>query len=1086
MPGDDTCSDGTVCDDKTFECKQPPCESDDDCAAGEYCVTDTGECLAGCRDGVEDTSCDVIDPDNCSDGRCACVAHECQVHQCMTDAECAEGQYCDLSAKPHQCLTGCRTAVSGTQEDSCSGDGAPAECAEPGQCRCDEVTRLCVPIVCDENTPCADPCEYCDLETNQCKPGCQSNNCCAGSDEGPYCDLEAHSCAEMPCSTDGDCEAALGSVTFCNQDRGVCENIPCPNGHEDCPATGTDCAEDDEDCVYTYCDSDAELCKIGCRDDDVCPDDQICDPDTHECVEVACPNGHSDCPDGRRCSAGPGEGGICVIGCRSDDVCPSGQPCVEREDGNFMCGCLMDEQCGSLEGDALICSDGVCEEGCTSHSECDESAGEACMLNHRCAVGCPNDLANEPNDDQANPRPLELGEDGCAVLENLMLCDEDGDDDVDWFTLHAEPYDLLQASVTFDRGDGDLKLQVLAGENSLGEASAPSDVLDGEVTIAVNPGAEAIDESTDVLLKVHDSGARTPYSMRVCLSHMVSCTPDSYEPNDSYEAASPLDVTFRDSDVEQDAVCFGEVFGQSDSSLAICGGNEDWFSVAMEEGDSCSVTVQYDERWDTRLNVEFYDAAGGDAVTLGEGANGEATARLDDVSVAGDYKVRVFSPEAGNSAVPVNLQYQLCMDCAHYVEPCDADSFEGLGGNDTIETAYQMPDVGNQMQRLVAENVSLCRFDEDWYSVSVPEGGALLVETVNDTGSEADQLIAVEVWKAGDDAPIAAPSAEAHNSIRLLDIPDAADYFIRVKHAAHEEVAKYYDISIVAAAAGMCIPDTFEDNDTIAEAAPLPVTLLQPEDAEQMVTGLSMCSGDLDYYMVDLTGLLVDELRVGIDFECDEQGRGDLDMYILDEDGNNPCPFNMAGICERDEGCDAQGELAVWSQPPAQKLYIKVEPLEPSHDNFYDLHWKVVEHECTEDPYEVNNSADDAAVAEIEMANDPDDHIYDANLCWNDVDWWKIEVPEDVTGDLRVKIKFFTFEGNLSMAVYDSQMQLLDRQTTNSDDECSLIPGAEAGQYFIRVYAAVNTNPNEPPVHHVDVDYALRVRFGDGVNCEEW
>jgi len=159
----------------------PGCHTDDDCPSDMWCDTSVnpGECKPGCRTNADCTEM------SCSE----CINHQCVNPECCTNDDCEEvtNMFCsvcnvDTCSRPECC-----------EDDDCEAGFMCEEekCVPAGECDanrpCDGVNGICV-------LPTYDNCEYCDLESKQCKPGCDSNSNCP--ELTPVCQQLGHTCTD--------------------------------------------------------------------------------------------------------------------------------------------------------------------------------------------------------------------------------------------------------------------------------------------------------------------------------------------------------------------------------------------------------------------------------------------------------------------------------------------------------------------------------------------------------------------------------------------------------------------------------------------------------------------------------------------------------------------------------------------------------------------------------------------------------------------------------------------------------------------------------------------------------------------------
>jgi hypothetical protein len=151
-PGQPACAAGATCDGTQPVCPGAGCKSDADCPTGDACESN-GECvvkppLPGHCNGDRTQE---LGPDggllqDC--GRYRCVVDTCRSN-CTTDADCSNGNHCDLSA--NQCVAGASTADGGGDASAgtsgaggaaagAGGSGGAVTAAGAGGCGCRTTT----------------------------------------------------------------------------------------------------------------------------------------------------------------------------------------------------------------------------------------------------------------------------------------------------------------------------------------------------------------------------------------------------------------------------------------------------------------------------------------------------------------------------------------------------------------------------------------------------------------------------------------------------------------------------------------------------------------------------------------------------------------------------------------------------------------------------------------------------------------------------------------------------------------------------------------------------------------------------------
>ncbi|MEE2787365.1 MAG: hypothetical protein VX589_08505, partial [Myxococcota bacterium] len=390
---------------------------DTECPDNEYCEKDPdenfGQCLPGCRQGVDDPS---------GMGRtCDPETREWVEKPCEGDSDCPEGEFCDDSADPNECKAGCRSGET-QGEQACNPSTrefeAKAACCKGGGDQCtsefssdcsgdnDVFTpdatceaNPCAPSTCENDDNCADN-EYCDSNEMLCKPGCRLGE--GGCEDELTCNPETRACTMPECSTDEDCE----ENTVCDAPSRICVAActaeSCGAGQR-CNAQTRRCVEecevDGDDCdAGETCDADSRICQctvepdscgmertcnadtLRCEDDEPAPCDpadpnacanprQVCVAATGQCEFVQCQE-DADCEEGQRCVIENGNESVCMLAtndeCQEQQDCGAGRVCLPARgmDGRRCADDCMTGMCE--EGEVCNPNTGICDPRCRS------------------------------------------------------------------------------------------------------------------------------------------------------------------------------------------------------------------------------------------------------------------------------------------------------------------------------------------------------------------------------------------------------------------------------------------------------------------------------------------------------------------------------------------------------------------------------------------------------------------------------------------------------------------------------------------------------------------------------------------------
>jgi len=395
----DCCGDLVCVDDACAEAPVDLCEGVE-CPEGQECDPATGDCVP--VDPCEGVVCD--DEDLCTTDECDPATGDCV----FTDVECPEGEVCDPE----------------------TGECVEPECATDEECDDDDLctTDACVGGLCVFTAVECPAGEVCDPETGECVPEeVPADDLEAGNPDVAFGDLTVGDTITLvaPDPTAGtastrqppeDCTCAwsvdpLTAGTFDPVDECTTEftveaagdfvimvTVTCDDVDYDYNQDATAACEEDADCDDDdLCTTDA--CVDGeCENTPVeCPEGEVCDPATGECVETECDT-DDECDDEDLCTTDACVGGLCV---NTPVECPEGQECdpetgecveavcetdADCDDGLYCNGI---ETCDIPEGETTgTCVDG--ERPCNDAEKVgEENATETCAEGDTAAICTP-------------------------------------------------------------------------------------------------------------------------------------------------------------------------------------------------------------------------------------------------------------------------------------------------------------------------------------------------------------------------------------------------------------------------------------------------------------------------------------------------------------------------------------------------------------------------------------------------------------------------------------------------------------------------------------------------------------------------
>ena len=470
-------------------------------------------------------------------------------------------------------------------------------------------------------------------------------------------------------------------------------------------------------------------------------------------------------------------------------------------------------------------------------------------------------------------------------------------------------------------------------------------------------------------------------------SAVQPCLDDDFmEPNDSSETAHP----------------FGNfwLFG-----LPICAGADDWYMFTAEAGEWVFAAIEHDPSAGD-LTLRLYDS---DGVLVDEAASDDP---WEEVSLG------LAIPESGLWKLQVTLEDDPDSPGTSYdlgLNRCGADMAEP---NEELAEAHDSPGSLHWL------NLTLC-VDEvsDWYLLpDVPANSIIDLRILFDA-TEGD--IDARLYDSGG-SEVASGSNEGIMLESLLHyVPNDGDYFLEIFDAAEARLPghAWYDMSLpIVPVQPVCEPDLFEPDDEQADATNLTTTIYDDE--------LTACEGDIDWYRLELQAGDVADLL--LDFTHAE---GDLDLFILDEEGNEL----LSGTTTDDD------ELLSYAAAGDEIVYARVDMVDDLGSmpgNQYSLAVSGFVPTCIEDQFEPNDSPAEAVLRDNGL------HL-DQTICPGESDWYRMELNH--LHLLTLYVGFLFAEGNVDAYVYDSTgTNVVASGTEWFIEEFSyLVP--ETGTYYLEI-----------------------------------
>lgn len=769
------------------------CAMDSDCANLDYCNPETLRCEPGCR----------VDGRGCTEGRiCNEETRLCVRPTCSVDGDCAADFFCAIDV----CLEGCRFTYGVDPE---TGDT----------------------VVTDPRGNCANPTHICDTRHVCGEPdtSCFNDEACvlALNVQGAYCDS-------------GDCKA------------------PCL-AHTDCDCVSTlesPCTDQD------IADGAAQACLLGrcvdaCRDDLSEPNDTLetATPIAFESAFDSGANGPFMACDGS--FGGNVDYHSFVV--PEDGMTISVHALFDHLDGD------VDIVLYKPNGDAVQAPLAAGINYDPNNPKCDKQ-GTSCTDNESIVYPSTASRINAAGTWAIKARALGIAKNSYSVRVELAAgTGPDGAEvdnlpsqatvldlpgmtsstviefrtihpmDEDWFAIELgqrDGFEIQLETLGNDAGSMEnLELQLyrtatvdeISGDECANDGVAPIEGLCSSILQAAPDNVDPNQGPLSVRFAIPQNNAfirddtyylrvigltdmdMSRYRLRASVTRYYPlCFVDDAEPNDAEVAAYNLMT-------EASFVRIG-FNGQSElrpgdqrlSDLSLCGGDVDWFSFEIQDGDIVDARIERNETsvlGDT--TIELLDSTG----TLmpnpvGTNQNRENSVRLPEGAAEGTYFVRVVTNEG---TIPVRTNYDLVINRIPGDIQCDPDGFEVPTDNNIAARAKTLT-AGTY------PNLSVCGADQDtdWYVFETVEDttidvsidfdhrqGNLDILIYYEPPLDDDGNVRLEVPPENDfQGRIDNVAAESDGERVVLDNRPPGNYYIRIKGSNRPTVAYELTLSL--------------------------------------------------------------------------------------------------------------------------------------------------------------------------------------------------------------------------------------------------------------------------------------------------
>ncbi len=965
---------------------------------------------------------------------------------------CGDGCDSGNNSTNEECSTSadCASGEVCNAQNECVPQGSGLSCTGDTQCQFDEYCAdgTCSPSACEEDSECATG-AICDDGT--CRAGCREDDECS---DGQVCDSFSNKCDAAGCLSTG----CVPNLETCDESGEVPRCVP----------TGS-CNDDGNCAVYASYVDDGE--------------DYVCDTNQQLCVVKPPCGSDNDCPLGDICEERE-DRNRCRPGCRDDDACAVGEFCdVEgtyapagAQYEQFFCvrGCTSDMDCNSLLNDPngdYSCQDLLCIPKCEGIDDCAE--GLICTGQPSTCQGCTNDSQCPSTqfcdmtlgidaDDEANP---DIGL--CADLP--PDCPPDGyGDNVDL----ASAYRIESFPFVADGTVVDVNQPYYCQENNNDGEWFVVTATPGTV-ITINMNYEAMGANLDLALKgsvgedlitsahppTEDMGMESiVYGVEVGGDYYIHIR------GGVAQKALPYMLTV---DVAEPPACMDDQFEENDlaaspalldadtdyESLQVCGTDRDFYQLDVLSNQVVKIETAAPVR---AGNIDLF------VTTLAGDPVASAVTTNDDESLvfateeAGSYLLEV-AVAGGVGNVDYDLRWsQRPNECS--------DSYDAGNANDSCAFASDVvftPVAGSDPAVKVFnsaddEELRICT-DDDWYKVELlPLQKVRVTATYN--ARESAGFIELRLRGPESCNVIAAFDARErdpvdNNIVRQkleYTATNGGDFYVAVTR--DQGINVLYDLEIEVTDGPLCPEDEYDSdgasNDDIASATVIDRTAALA-GTENAFVGLRYCDLNEDFYSIDLEA--GDTIRWVVSHDAD---RGqDLDATIYLPDGSNPVSGTTTDDDEEVSYTAAVAgtyTLRVYAKNPIRTDYRLLTYITPDGGTEVGP----LDPECPDD-FENNDSSSNPT--------DITSGTYGLLVCGQtsngvDDDWFRTLLQPGET--LNVRLDFIHSSGNIDLFFYTDgsfSLPLARSQTINDFEELSYT--AQREQY---IYYRVNTYSTVP------------------------
>jgi hypothetical protein len=548
--------------------------------------------------------------------------------------------------------------------------------------------------------------------------------------------------------------------------------------------------------------------------------------------------------------------------------------------------------------------------------------------------------------------------------------------------------------VDFVHASGDLELRLYNAGGVLLETAATSNDFERISLAGRNAGVYYIQVRGE-------NNARNPLYNLIIQPPTSSIDPDAFEPNDQRATATNFAVT--------------QPFYEFDQLSIHQAGNEDWYSFYLSKSGAAGhyVSANFEHSLGD-VDLQLLDR-NGLLVRSSTLAANEERISLAGLPI-GDYFIRVY----GNSNARQQY-YKLGLSVP--VVEVDADFYEPA--NNRL-SAYELRTVAGSfsLDYLTIHNST----DEDWFRFNTT------------AQANADHFVGL-LYRAGDgdvdlelydSAGAFLVGSSVNDNWERISFAgrQAGTYYLRIRSTAGR-VNSQYSLGF-SLPQGVVAQDRFEANEVRATASDLKTIT-----GVYALSGLSIhAASDNDWYRFSLVG---DGMQSNYIELQSSALAGDINLGLYDVAGN---------LLQESVGAADAERLSLFGYA-AGEYYLSVSGQNGATASAYELLFDTPITVIPVDPYESNdfrNTAYDLRALEGGRTM-RGGSIHSPT----DQDWFRFQLLNISRDEHFVSLKFSHTVGDLDLALFDTNGNLLRSANTTADSERISLNGLLGGTYFVRV-----------------------------------